>query len=221
MRTGTPQDAKLLKEYTALAVSYDQRWSAYLDASLSMTLEVVAGLTGERVLDVGCGTGLLLQTLAKRTDHAELVGIDRVPAMLDVARQRIGRKATLVEGEAAKLPFDDAGFRLVISTSALHYFPDAAAALLEMRRMLCPSGNLVITDWCRDYFWMRLLNRVLPWTHHAHVHTFSTRELEQSLTRSGFKVIGKTRKKIDWFWGLMTIHATSVRDPGVAPAPGN
>ena len=217
---GARQTEKLLNEYTALAATYDQRWSAYLDASLSMTLEVVAGLPGERVLDVGCGTGLLLQTLAKRADYPELAGIDRVPAMLDVARQRIGQRATLLEGEAAKLPFDDAGFRLVTSTSALHYFPDADAALQEMRRVLCPSGNLVITDWCRDYFWMRLLNRVLPWTHHAHVHTFSTRELEQGLTRSGFKVLGKTRKKIDWFWGLMTIHATPVRDSGVAPAAG-
>jgi ubiquinone/menaquinone biosynthesis C-methylase UbiE len=137
-----------------------------------------------------------------------LIGIDRVPAMLDAAKENIGQAATLLEGEAENLPFDDAGFDLITSTNALHYFPDAIAALQEMRRVISPGGNLVITDWCRDYFWMKLLDRILPWTQHAHVHTYSTTELEQKLSENGFKVVSKTRKKIDWFWGLMTIHAT-------------
>ncbi len=201
------QTEKLVKEYTALATVYDHRWSHYLDASLSMTMEVVGGLPAERVLDVACGTGLLLEVLANHPDNPELVGVDRVPAMLDVARQRHGRGATLLECEAADLPFDDASFQLAVCTNALHYFPDAVAALQEMRRVIPASGHLVLTDWCRDYLWMRILNRFLPWTKHSHVHTFSTNEVEQCLTLTGFKVVGKTRKKIDWFWGLMTIHA--------------
>lgn len=199
---------KLLGEYTALAASYDVRWSAYLNASLSMTLEVMATLPARRILDVACGTGLLLEILAHRPDDPELVGIDRVPAMLSEAKRRLGQRAALLEGDAAKLPFDDARFQLVVSTNALHYFPDADGALREIRRVISPSGNLVITDWCRDYFWMKLLNRVLPGTRHAHAHTFGTRELEQGLLKAGFKNIGRTSKKIDWFWGLMTIHAT-------------
>ncbi len=210
MRTSAPQTEKLLKEYAALAAAYDQRWSAYLDASLRMTLEAVADLPADRVLDVGCGTGRLLKLLAERQGSPELFGIDSVPGMLDVARQRIGQRATLLQGEAAKLPFDEANFQLIISTSALHYLADADAALQEIRRVISSSGNLIITDWCRDYFWMRLLNRTLPWTHHAHGHTFSSSELEQSLARTGFRIIGITRRKIDWFWGLMTVHATPV-----------
>jgi len=210
VQTSAQQTEKLLKEYTAIAATYDRRWSAYLGASLSMTLKVVADLPATRVLDIACGTGLLLKSLAERVDHPELVGIDRVPAMLDAAKENIGKQATLLEGEAENLPFDDAGFDLITSTNALHYFPDAIAALQEMRRVISPSGNLVITDWCRNYFWMRLLNRLLPWTQHAHVHTFTTAELEHQLSQSGFKVVGKTRKKIDWFWGLMTVHATPV-----------
>lgn len=204
------QTEKLVKEYTALAATYDRRWTAYLNASLHMTMEVVGGLPAERVLDVACGTGLLLEVLSNRPDNPVLVGVDRVPAMLDVARQRIGRNATLLECEAAELPFDDASFQLAICTNALHYFPDAVAALQEMRRVITASGNLVLTDWCRDYLWMRILNRVLPWTSHAHVHTFSVDEIEQCLALAGLKVVGKTTKKIDWFWGLMTIHATPI-----------
>ncbi len=208
MQTSTQQTKKLLKEYTAIAATYDRRWSAYLDASLSMTLQVLSDLPATRVLDIACGTGLLLKNLAERDDHPALFGIDRVPAMLDAAKENIDQAATLLEGEAENLPFDDAGFDLITSTNALHYFPDAIAALQEMRRVISPGGNLIITDWCGDYFWMKLLNQILPWTQHAHVHTYNSTELEQKLSANGFKVVSKTRKKIDWFWGLMTIHAT-------------
>jgi ubiquinone/menaquinone biosynthesis C-methylase UbiE len=208
VQASTQQTKKLLKEYTAIAATYDRRWSAYLDASLSMTQQVVSDLPATCVLDIACGTGLLLRNLAERADHPALIGIDRVPAMLDAAKENIGQAATLLEGEAENLPFDDARFDLITSTNALHYFPDATAALQEMRRVITSGGNLVITDWCRDYFWMKLLDRILPWTQHAHVHTYSTTELEKKLSENGFKVVSKTRKKIDWFWGLMTIHAT-------------
>jgi ubiquinone/menaquinone biosynthesis C-methylase UbiE len=130
--------------------------------------------------------------------------------MLDVARDRIGQRATLIECDVTQLPFDDANFDLVTCNNALHYFPDAAATLREIRRVISPDGNLVITDWCRNYFSMKLLNRVLPWTQHAHAHTFSIRELELSLVDAGFSISSRSRRKIDWFWGLMTIHATPV-----------
>ena len=209
-RTDKTQTDKLLKEYTTLAPAYDQRWLAYLDASLHMTFEKVANLPAGCVLDVACGTGLLLEKLAERANLPELVGIDRVPAMLNVAKQRLGQRATLLEGEAAQLPFDAAYFQLVTSSNALHYFPDADTALREIRRVISPNGNLVITDWCRNYFWMRLLNRILPWTQHAHVHTFKLDELEQSLVKAGFSIKNKSKEKIDWFWGLMSVHATPV-----------
>lgn len=207
MQTNAYQTAKLLKEYTLLAATYDRRWSAYIDASLSMTLKALAGLPTDRILDIACGTGLWLEMLTKRHSDAELFGIDSVPAMLDVARRRMGQRATLLEADAAELPFSDGGFQLVTTTNALHYFADVHSALLEIRRVLVPSGNLIITDWCRDYFWMKLLNRVLPLTSHAHGHTFSSRELERSLVAAGFDIVSSTTKKIDGFWALMTVHA--------------
>lgn len=207
MSVDNTQTEKLIREYTALAPSYDQRWSAYLHASFAMTLEQMQDLPEQRVLDVACGTGQLLEMLAEQSEQSELVGIDRVPAMLEVAKQSLGQRATFLAGEAHHLPFEDAHFQLITSTNALHYFPDAAGALREIRRVISPGGNLIITDWCRNYVAMQVLNRLLPWTQHAHVHTFNTVELKNSLNDAGFSIIGETRQKIDWFWGLMTIHA--------------
>ena len=198
---------KLLEEYTALAPTYDHRWSAYLSASLRMTVEKIVDQPVDRVLDVACGTGQLLQMLAQRSGSPELHGIDKVPAMLDQARRKLGQRATFFECEAAELPFDDADFQLVTCTNSLRYFPDIDATLREIRRVISPNGNLIITDWCRDFFWMSVLNRLLPWTQHAHAHTLSIAELKHSLTKAGFRTNSETKRKIDWFWGLMTVHA--------------
>lgn len=148
--------------------------------------------------------------LSARPDYQMLVGVDRVPAMPDVARRRIGQRAPLLKADAAKLPLDDAEIQLVISTNALHYFTNADAALREIRRVVTPSCNLVIADWCRDYNWMRLLNRILPWTRHAHAHTFNTIELTQILHQAGFKVTRMSKRKIDRFWGLMSVPAVPI-----------
>jgi len=208
MSASSIQTEKLLQEYTVLAPAYDRRWSAYLSASFDMTLEKLLDLPAERVLDVACGTGGLLELLAERHNFPELVGIDRVPAMLGVAKRRLGRRALLNEGEARRLPFGDGTFQLIVSTNALHYFPDVGVALREIRRVISPGGNLVITDWCRDYFWMKILNRLLPWTSHAHAQTLSSTELRQSLLKAGFSIQSESQRKIDGFWALMTVHAT-------------
>ena len=205
--SATPTDL-LVKSYTALAATYDKRWSGYLDASLRMTMEVVKELPASYVLDVACGTGQLLASIADRPDPPVLVGVDRVPAMLDVARQRFGQRASFLECNAAGLPFKDARFDMITNTNALHYFPDVSTSLLEIRRVISPHGNLVITDWCRDYLWMKALNRTLPWTTHPHAHTYRIDELTQCLALAGFDIVSISRKKIDWFWGLMTIRAT-------------
>lgn len=210
MQADELETRKLLREYTALAPTYDERWSAYLHSTLSMSADLIAKLPANCALDVACGTGQLLEMLTRHPDEPELVGIDRVPAMLEVAKQRIGHRAMLIEAPAEDLPLEKASFQLVTSTNALHYFPDADAALHEMRRVIDPSGNLVITDWCRDFAAMKLLNRTLPWTRHAHTHTFSLSELEQKLARAGFRIIGSSRKKINWFWGMMSVHAVPV-----------
>ena len=153
------------------------------------------------------GTGRLLKMLSARPENQMLVGIDRVSAMLDVARRRIGQRALLLQADAGELPLGDAKFQLVVSINARHYFPDADAALREIRRVVSPIGNIIITDWCRDYYWMKLLNRILPGTHHAHAHTFNTIELTQSPHQAGFKVTRVSRRKIACFWGLMSVHA--------------
>ncbi len=99
---------------------------------------------GQRVLDVGCGTGALTLAAIKRVGpRGAVVGLDPSAEMLAVAR----RKPTAVdwrEGRAESLPFAEAAFDAVLSQFAMMFFTDRVAALGEMQRVLRPGGRLAV-----------------------------------------------------------------------------
>jgi ubiquinone/menaquinone biosynthesis C-methylase UbiE len=96
-----------------------------------------------RVLDVGCGTGLLAARLHRELDGAVLVGCDFSHGMLVHAR---GHDAAVswVQGDAQRLPFRDASADAIVSTEAFHWFPDQRRALAEFFRVLVPGGRLLV-----------------------------------------------------------------------------
>ncbi len=102
---------------------------------------------GDRILDVGCGTGIVARRAARRRgDTARVTGIDPHPAMLAVARSVSSDEGVTVtwhEGVAELLPFPDASFDCVLMQQALQYVQNQSGALSEMRRVLVPGGRLV------------------------------------------------------------------------------
>src|SRR5688572_23572657 len=99
-------------------------------------LDLARPRPGERVLDVGCGTGIVARRAAPVVGgNGTVVGVDFTPGMLDVARATAEREGLAIEwreGRAEALPFGDGGFDLVLCQFALMFFADRAAALTEM-----------------------------------------------------------------------------------------
>lgn len=112
----------------------------------------VAGLSaGQRVLDVGCGTGNLLRSTGKRHRDVELAGVDPDLKMLARAERKLrraGLKAKLDRGFAQELAFPVASFDVVFSSLMLHHLdgPSKGEMLAEVRRVLRPGGLLVLAD---------------------------------------------------------------------------
>ena len=91
------------------------------------------------LLEVGCGTGLLLRRFSAIARRA--VGVDLSPKMLERAR---GRALQVVEGSATDLPFADASFDVAVSFKTLSHVPDLGRALAEMARVVRPGGALIV-----------------------------------------------------------------------------
>jgi len=117
-----------------------------------MRRQVIGELSGlprsPCVLDVGCGTGRLLQQLHAALPQARLHGIDMSEAYVRHARARLGERALVEAGNAEELPYADHSFDAVVSVFMFHELPGRVRrrVFAEMVRVLKPGGVLVIED---------------------------------------------------------------------------
>lgn len=194
-------------EYSRVAPHYDRRWSSYVAATTGATLARLSLRPARRVLDVGCGTGMLLAQLSQQHPASLLCGVDPVPEMLAVARRRLPGDVALREGWAEWLPYEDACFDIVVVCSVFHSLRHPVAALREIGRVLRTGGELVMTDWCRDYLSSRLRERLRRRVDPALFKTWSSAQWRELLEATGYPRPHIERYRIGWRWGLMTAKA--------------
>lgn len=155
-----------------------------------------------RVLEVGCGTGLILEHVAKVATVAR--GIDLSPGMLEKAREK---GLDVREASATELPFEDASFDLCYSFKVLAHVPDIAKALDEMARVTAPGGTILAefyNPWSLRYLAKRLgpAGRISEQTTEAAVYTrYDSPEAVRALVPRGCELVG--------FHGVRTLTPTA------------
>ena len=113
---------------------------------------------GDRVLDVGCGTGFGTEGLL---EHAEDVhGLDQSVHQMEKAFEKFGRhdRVSFYRGDAERLPFRDGVFDVVWSSGSIEYWPNPVEGLRELRRVAKPGGQVLVVG--PDYPHNRVLQRV-------------------------------------------------------------
>ena len=121
------------------------RWSRRL---APLFIEHAGVAAGERLLEVGCGTGSLTFTLAQTATFAELTAIDYADVYIAAARANNRDPRIRIEhGDAAALRFPDAHFDRALSLLVLHFVPEPAGAVAEMRRVTRPGGVVAAAVW--------------------------------------------------------------------------
>jgi len=201
---------KVEEQYDRLAEIYDRRWYAYVLNTL-MVLRDYLHLSGhETILDVACGTGELERMLIDNYPDLNITGVDISEKMLEVARSKFSHhnQIEFLKSSINTLPFPDSSFDIIVTASAFHYFDNPIDALQEMKRVLKPTGKVIIMDWCRDFWFCKVLDLVLKLSDPAYTTCYNQRELHSFLRKSGFQVTREERIRPHFLWGLMMATGT-------------
>lgn len=153
-------------------------------------LEKVKEFQLGKVLDVGCGTGVLLEQLLKVYGGSanQFFGLDLSKKMLEIADSRLAEKATLVQGDAETLPFADCTFDTVLCCDSFHHYPNPQQAIIEFCRVIKPNGRLLISDYWKPFPIRQIMNLFLPYSNDGDVKIYSQKEIIAFLETVHFDV---------------------------------
>jgi len=139
---------KVLHHYDRLARIYDSLYRREQDAKIKSILKVLTARCKDLVLDAGCGTGLLINHLARRVGH--FVGVDLSMESLKVFMERsyrlgIKRSVSLIQADVDNLPFRDNVFDKVIALTLLQNVPEPLDTLQEIIRVSKSDSEVAVT----------------------------------------------------------------------------
>ncbi|MDQ6662237.1 MAG: class I SAM-dependent methyltransferase [Chloroflexota bacterium] len=204
------------------AQNYNRQWRAFSERTLNATLtsleQALAARPSDRqrrILDVGCGTGLLLRLLADRFPEAELVGVDASPDMLEHAHHTLKEKPHVqlrqvelgADGQPI-LPCAPGTFDLITCTNTFHYFTEPVVVLQTWREVLVEGGQVLVEDYT-------LRRTPVPWNAFEwaiklydpqHVRLYPPSTVQVLSQQAGFQVLHTQTFSIDFFCQGWVVH---------------
>ena len=180
-----PQDYRFSEE------SYLQH-----ESWIAPAFNLLGGVRGLRVLDLGCGHGMASVVLARR--GADVVACDLSLGYVREAQARADANGVLVpllvcDGE--RLPFADNTFDAVTCSHSFHHYPRQQCVVAEMHRVLRPDGRLLIIDGDRDRLWGRLIFDVLVVMVEGPVRHRTGADFRQLYQAAGFDDVSQCRRR--------------------------
>ena len=184
----------IVREFDSKAAEYEQnRLGGWYIAQLQMLAQHIDHNASGDILDIGCGTGWLLRSIASARPDRRYVGIDIAPKMNEFARSNLPKSTTNAEfidsdWESMDLECLSAyRFSAIVCTSAFHYFAEPEKALSKMHGLLATSGSIFIVERDKSASPLTVLWDLLH-RHYIkdHVRFYSRAQLRDMLTEAGF-----------------------------------
>jgi ubiquinone/menaquinone biosynthesis C-methylase UbiE len=209
---------------------YNTRWLRFNTRTLTETLAMIditaLRSIGEqqgrlpRVLDVACGTGLLLKQLLAQVPNIEAYGLDASADMLAQARNALQDQPhmhlecmRIRKGMASNFPYTQGNFDLITCTNALHDMPEAVALLARLGKLLAPGGQLVVEDFAprQPHLFWAAFEWFLQQIEGNKVHAYTLKEALSLCEQAGLHVAREKGFSIDWLWHgwVLSVYSTT------------
>lgn len=167
--------------------------------------KIIEGLNpqqGDKILDLGCGTGYYLFLLSSLPVRLNLIGLDNDDRAVNEAKNFLSKKIKFIISDCHKLPFKDGTFDKVVASEVLEHLDDDLNALKEIRRILKPNGILVIStpsirypflwdpiSWLLQYFFETHIRKgFFSGIWFGHIRLYKKEELETKFINAGFSI---------------------------------
>jgi ubiquinone/menaquinone biosynthesis C-methylase UbiE len=207
-----PNDKKELSNiaFSKDAADYDlsRRYSS-LRRVYPRIVEVALSQPFKTILDIGCGTGALLLMIQEQRKSVRFFGVDISEEMIQVAQAKLGSTADLRVSESEKLPFKSGSFDLVLCTFSFHHHPNPTTVFKEIRRVLSPTGRLIMADPLAPTPIRQVMNLLIPFMNDGTVHYYSRKEMFGLAESVGLTVSKWT--KLNWHSYMMVAKGSSAR----------
>ncbi len=141
------------ERFDSWAKNYDRSiFSGFFNYVQHRVIKSLNPKKGDKILDIGCGTGILLDKINRIIDNeGKLVGIDLSEEMIKEARKKRTKNIDFLVSNAAELKFEDNYFDAVTNTISFHHYPNQLKTLGEINRVLKPEGKLYLADHSFSY----------------------------------------------------------------------
>jgi ubiquinone/menaquinone biosynthesis C-methylase UbiE len=163
-----PIEEHCIKQFTKWAKTYDNPiTSITFQRTNSKIVNLLNPKTNSSLLDVGCGSGILLHKLQSLHRNMKLYGLDITPKMVEIAKIKFKNnpQIEITLGSAINMPYKNNSIDYVTCASSFHHHPNPTLSITEMVRVLKPGGKLIILDGCVDGTMRKLLSQLENYYH--------------------------------------------------------
>ncbi|QIB68892.1 class I SAM-dependent methyltransferase [Aminipila butyrica] len=160
------------------AATYDEDIKGQHARNLYPTLLAkLSGVDFHTILDLGCGTGAVMQAILQDFPDTRVYGIDISENMLQKAKEKLTDKASLILGDSEHLPYENEMFEVVYCNDSFHHYPAPEKVAAEVYRVLKPKGTFIISDCWQPFFSRIIMNAFMGFSNEGDVKIYSKRKI--------------------------------------------
>ena len=191
-----------VKEFTKAAEIYDSGHAGIYEMckdDYPPILEELKAVDFEELLDVGCGTGPMIELLTREYPDKHYTGLDLTPKMIETAQAKNLAGATFLVGDSENLPFEEGSFDAVICANSFHHYPNPQKFFDGAAKVLKPGGVLILRDYTAAGWIVWLMNHLeMPLANligHGDVRCYTRERVRQFAEAAGLSVVKLEQQK--------------------------